>query len=298
MSIAKKTFLLGVGAQKAGTTWLHAYLSNSNICDMGLLKEYHVWDALEVPELKEYDIREKTSPVFRRLKSEISVRFGGKPNRLEFRKSLQRSPQKYFRYFARTLSTDGIFLSGDFTPSYSGLPVDTLLHIKNEFKTLDIGVKAIFLMRDPIGRALSAVRMYHRDKLEDRNDKTNFQGVNMTLEPDAALVPYLETSDWRLRGDYSAILNRLEAVFDPQDLYLGFYETMFTNVEFARLNAFLGTEPDATFQTRRFNATSKAAPLAPEIRGAAMQRLGTVYETVFARWPEMRDHWIQPDTTT
>ena len=46
----KKNFILGVGCQKGGTTWLHQQLNKSKNTDMGFLKEYHVFDALYVPE--------------------------------------------------------------------------------------------------------------------------------------------------------------------------------------------------------------------------------------------------------
>ena len=42
-------FLLGIGAQKAGTTWLHAQLNRRRDADFGFLKEYHVHDALTLP---------------------------------------------------------------------------------------------------------------------------------------------------------------------------------------------------------------------------------------------------------
>ena len=43
-----RTFLLGVGAMKAGTTWLHDYLAASPQCQPGVRKEYHVFDSLDL----------------------------------------------------------------------------------------------------------------------------------------------------------------------------------------------------------------------------------------------------------
>lgn len=42
----KKIFLLGIGAQKAGTTWLHNQLVLNNNVDLGFAKEYHVLDSI------------------------------------------------------------------------------------------------------------------------------------------------------------------------------------------------------------------------------------------------------------
>ena len=38
----KGLFVLGIGAQKAGTTWLYEYLKAQNHSNMGFTKEYHV----------------------------------------------------------------------------------------------------------------------------------------------------------------------------------------------------------------------------------------------------------------
>lgn len=47
-------FLLGVGAQKAGTSWLHQQLHKRPDADFGCLKEYHVHDARTITRLKRF----------------------------------------------------------------------------------------------------------------------------------------------------------------------------------------------------------------------------------------------------
>ena len=47
-------FLLGVGAQKAGTSWLHQQLQQRSDADFGFLKEYHIHDALTIPKLERF----------------------------------------------------------------------------------------------------------------------------------------------------------------------------------------------------------------------------------------------------
>ena len=47
---SKKVLALGVGAQKAGTSWLHYQLDSREDTDFGFLKEYHIFDALFRPE--------------------------------------------------------------------------------------------------------------------------------------------------------------------------------------------------------------------------------------------------------
>jgi hypothetical protein len=43
------TFVLGIGAQKAGSSWLHAQLNRRRDAEFGFLKEYHIHDARTLP---------------------------------------------------------------------------------------------------------------------------------------------------------------------------------------------------------------------------------------------------------
>ena len=64
-------FLLGVGAQKAGTSWLHQQRHSRPDADFGVLKEYHVHDARMVPELARF---RRLDAAIRRLGSWIQPR--------------------------------------------------------------------------------------------------------------------------------------------------------------------------------------------------------------------------------
>ena len=46
-----KTFILGIGAQRCGTTWFYEYLSQYENFNGGFAKEYHIWDALDIQVL-------------------------------------------------------------------------------------------------------------------------------------------------------------------------------------------------------------------------------------------------------
>ena len=45
-----KTFLLGLGAQKAGTSWLWRYLKSHPQAALGPLKEFAVWQTVLAPD--------------------------------------------------------------------------------------------------------------------------------------------------------------------------------------------------------------------------------------------------------
>jgi len=54
-----KTFLLGLGHQKCGTTWLHEYLDGYPFFEKGFAKEYHVWDYLDIKALHDQHQKRK-----------------------------------------------------------------------------------------------------------------------------------------------------------------------------------------------------------------------------------------------
>ena len=47
----EKIFVLGVGCQKGGTTWLYKQLIKSEAVNFGYTKEYHVFDTIYTPYL-------------------------------------------------------------------------------------------------------------------------------------------------------------------------------------------------------------------------------------------------------
>ena len=52
----RKTFILCLGHQRCGTTWLHEHLAQSDHFAGGGLKEYHIWDALDSEALQEHKL--------------------------------------------------------------------------------------------------------------------------------------------------------------------------------------------------------------------------------------------------
>ena len=97
MTERKGTFVLGLGAQKAGSSWLHAQLNRRRDAEFGFLKEYHIHDALTLPE---------ASFSNRRMRSLIKLRTW-------VRKRFIAQPQRYYDYFSSLLHRPGIQLTVD-----------------------------------------------------------------------------------------------------------------------------------------------------------------------------------------
>lgn len=132
-------FLLNVGAEKSGTTWLHNYFRNHpHYHDIG--KELNI--------LQRNDIV-PTHCLYPDYKSDI---------------------ERFFKDVSKLNK-----VTGDFT-HYEGSTENILRLIKNGFVKYDIEVVPVYIMRDPIERAWSSWHMlnhaarYHRLQYHDINN--------------------------------------------------------------------------------------------------------------------------------
>ncbi len=287
-------FVLGLGAQKAGTTWLQAYLDHFPHSDFGEIKEYHIWDALYLPVCADYDTRARNKPLIQRMRWHWRGLKGHPRHPFQVRRDLQTDPDRYFDYFSRILDQPGITMTGDITPSYCGLPVDALVRIRDGFAARGISTRAVFLMREPVERCLSAIRMFRR------NGVTR-EGVDVSLSDDQALLRYLDDPHGKMRSNYAGTLEAIQQAFSPQECYVGSYETMFSETAFEQLNTFFNLTPEPKFLNRTFNTTSAKNDIADETRAAAMEKLADIYKACFRYDPTLRQQWPKgaaafPDT--
>ena len=81
----KKSFVLGLGHQKCGTSWLHKYLCQSDKFAEGHRKEFHVWDRVDIPLF-----------FGNRSKSKLVSMLNAERNRAY---KMENSPDFYFDYF-------------------------------------------------------------------------------------------------------------------------------------------------------------------------------------------------------
>ena len=195
---APGVFLLGVGAQKAGTSWLHKQLHSRPDADFGCLKEYHVHDARTIPALARFrrvDIRAK------------EPRTWIQPRTL-MRQWFINNPKRYTDYFTWLLRrprfrSGPIRLTGDITPSYALLSAETLGEIKTNFEQRGIPVKPVFLMRDPLERLISSQRMKLR-KQGLRDPAAEIESLRQRVSKDRGLrgitakpwTPSIKPLDW------------------------------------------------------------------------------------------------------
>lgn len=263
-----RTFLLGMGAHKAGTTWLHSVLSALPEADFGDLKEYHVLDAIHEPTYRNFTV------TGRKIAASWLRTMRGDPlgAGMRLRRRLQRDPEAYFDYFAGLLQ-GRVRLTGDITPTYASLSPQALLQIREGFARRGVTVKTAFLMRDPVERAWSAVRHGRRNKAR--------RSEALPLSEEADLQNTFNQPKALLRASYDRTAASIRQVFSPEDSYFGLYETLFSAAEIDRLSTFLGCEISNPDFEKRVNVSPKGAPISPGLASAIAEEYRASY--AFAR---------------
>jgi hypothetical protein len=271
--VMEKIFVLGVGAQKSGTTWLHDYLNAHPQSSMGLAKEYHVFDALNVsePGLQKRFLQRRINMLFQGLEKlrpmdRLITEFLG-------------DTQRYYDYFSDLLKPQDITLAGDITPSYCALPEHVLIEIRDEFLRRGIRVKVVFLMRDPVERIISAAKHVVR-----RTGETFVGRCYYGQDPESVLRELYRTPAFVMRSRYDQTVARLERVFSPEDVAFFFYETLFQEASVRELCSFLKLSYIPVDFGRRVNEAPNDASISEGLRREVYEFYKPVYDYISERF--------------
>lgn len=236
----QKDFILGVGCQKGGTTWLWNQLNCHETFDFGFKKEYHVFDILYGSGEKP-----KSKVNFREFLRKYILYKPNKTKPYSYKRDYFLLDQKhYFDYFnSLFLNNNKLTTTGDITPAYAGLPKEAFKQIKENLEEKNFKVKVIFLMRDPIERIFSQGRMLIRNYKNGTIKVPAYKSKIDSLENKSsnAFFEYLyQEPRCILRTRYENTINNLENIFDPEDIFYCLYEQLFTDESLDRLKSFLG----------------------------------------------------------
>lgn len=221
-----------IGAQKSGTSWLYQQLVSHADFWMPPLKELHYFDQMSRSLHPPRSAREKVRP-----RDERDLRFLEAMNDLCTRQHID------LEGYAQLFAPKGPLLSGDITPSYSMLHDEIIHRILTHFPNL----KVIFLARDPVERAWSALCMGVRGGGIRPFDVTNVHEVTRNLlHPDIILLSYSST-----------IVARWRRYIHSDRFRVYFYDDLEKNpAEFRRsIIRFLGGDPE---KPSRLNANHKS----------------------------------------
>lgn len=265
----KPTFVLGVGAQKTGTSWLYRYLDASSKTALGFQKEYHIWDAKFMDLGRPFRVKEHQI---------------GKDLNLALRFAMQRNDGFYETYFKSLMADGTASVTADITPSYCGLSADDFVEIKRRIESVGFDLKVVFLMRDPVARCWSATRMVARLRTESGKPTGQTQMARLFGE----LFPGPE---YAYRTRYDATIRNLEQAFDKDQLFYGIYESLFTQSTTRALADFLGIEFMPDRHGVRANSSPRDEQLPDDLARACRDFYVDTYAFCAERFPQTRELW-------
>lgn len=277
--------LFGVGATKAGTSWLHAYLEAHPECHLRTIKELHYFDMLDAGKLEKVraEFQETRNALAARKMPDDVVRAVARARRLRdieaWAAALARGDEAaYLDYLGA--ERGAARLIADITPAYSLLSVGRL----KRMAAMTPDVRFVYLLRDPVERLWSHVRMIANRRAAP--------GEDITARAGRILDRVLRGEETHIteRGDYRAVLGRLWAAVDPSRLFVAFYEELFSDAGVDRLCRFLGIAPQPAPLAERVHA-GVPVPLSAAQRAAAAAFLAPQYDFVADRLGRVPPQW-------
>ncbi|MDI6004295.1 sulfotransferase domain-containing protein [Cobetia marina] len=279
-----ENLLLCVGAQKAGTTWLNAQLNDHPDIAFSDVKEVHYFNTIH-----------NGSILLTRRKVEHMKRvINNNPHAVERYYSDLSSGRMLDQGLHRLFSPvdDKWYISlfqgvqkkycADFTPEYALIGQEGFKNVKEVSKSQ----KIIFMMRDPLDRALSAIRYFYKMHNVDINDKSEDE------------ILQLATSDLILNmSRYERTIEDLKSCFDPDDTLYLFYEDVMANKQQAidSVCDFLDIRHVTLAESRmnkRVNATD-SFDIASSIQSSLLDCLKDTYKYIHSSFDTIPKEWVR-----
>lgn len=232
------------------------------------MKEFHVWNTL-------YPGGDEPPIIF---EGEAA------PARHQLHREMVSNPEAYFDYFGGLLDGQRTWLAMDVTPAYAGLPAEAFDRIKRGFESRGIAVRVLFVMRDPVERCWSAVRMYRQKGLP-------IPGVPPIEDEQEALRAYCGTPHAQRHGRYDRTVETLDSVFAPAELHYAFYETLFRLDSLQAISRYIGIDARPEFLDRHYNVSAKRESLSSMTYGAVADAHAETLRFCETRFPQTLDLW-------
>ena len=288
--MAETTFLIGLGATKAGTSWLYDYLARHPECHFRSVKELHYFSMITPQHF------EKTRTATRMTIAEVEAQLvrandDRKPylrqklvDLADWMQVLAHGEINLAAYCAYLNAGAGAStLVGDITPAYSLMSGDRLRLLRR----VGVNMRFVYLIRDPVARLWSHVRM-----IAERNTgKTDFAsaaiaGLQRILSGDLSA----EGRGIVRRGDYARSIAKLKQAFDAKDLWIQCQENLMTEPGIRSLSGFLGIATRTDGLERRVHE-GRSLVLPADLAEKARLFLRPQYEFVARLIPDLPQAW-------
>lgn len=279
--------MYGVGAVKAGTSWLYSYLEGHPECAMPPFKELRYFYVLEsgyydgqikmtrnlVQELKKSldDGTAKNVPATR-------LRLNKTRHWLKVLQLRVEAPEAYAEYMMS--EADGAKLTADITPEYSMMPVSRL----KQMAGLVAQTRFVYILRDPVDRLWSNIRMNAKRK----SDSPELIRGHALVEVDEVLNG--KPNEAFDRSDYAQGLDSLEQAVPADTRKVLFYENLFSDDTIRDLCSFLGLSNHPAPLKKRVHA-GVPIKLDTARRNGLQKLLAPQYHAVEKRFQSLPANW-------
>ncbi|XWN31643.1 MAG: sulfotransferase [Devosia sp.] len=279
------TMLICIGAQKAGTTWLHSYFRDHPEIYVPPVKEVHYFDFL-------YGGADNKTPVSVRLASALKDQLGtfasASPHKREAmadglvrrmdRFAMFADERRYLRFFQDRVGAHNVMC--DITPGYAVVDQGGF----EAMRRLCGRPRILFILRNPADRVWSHYR-FHEAKQAQRNG-----GIG-------DICAFMNEPHVATRTRYHDTLKRLDAVFPAHDVHIAFYETLFSDEATRGICSFAGVAHTPGNYDVRVNASQSNA-LSKADRASLVQGFSDVYRAIAARFPTTLPNSWRKDMAT
>ena len=230
MKKVNRPHFICIGSIKSGTTWLYEHIKEHPEIWYPPIKQINYFDEIDrkVPTniIARLFNKHWMNKMWRwRLKNRMYISYKSK--------SLKNWGW-YFRYFflsrssrwyANLFRNKTNLLSGDITPDYCCVDEKIVQKIKKDFPD----VKLILLLRDPIERMWSHIKMDYLKSNETIGNEINWE-IKSIIE------------EHKHCGEYSVILNKWQKYFSEEQLLIAYYDQLKISPEvfMGKITDFLG----------------------------------------------------------